>query len=188
VSADQDRQDIERVLAGDPAAFEGIVRRWQGPLVNLAWRFCRDRGRAEDLAQEAFLRAFHGLPSFKGDATFSTWLFALATNLYRSSLRRFIPPSVNLDGLRLAADAPSPDDAMDARRRAEALRRAVSFLPPRYRDSVVLYYFHDMSVALAAASLGLPEGTVKAHLARGRELLRKKLGAKLAPRSAPEGA
>jgi RNA polymerase sigma factor (sigma-70 family) len=76
------------VLAGDTAAFENIVRRWQGPLVNLAYRFCRDRGRAEDMAQEAFLRAFRGLASWRRDAAFSTWLFALATNLYRTELRR----------------------------------------------------------------------------------------------------
>ena len=53
---DPDRDDVARVLAGDTRAFEGIVRRWQGPLVNLAWRYCRDRGRAEEMAQEAFLR------------------------------------------------------------------------------------------------------------------------------------
>src|ERR1039458_9250139 len=60
--ADEDLADVARVLAGDVQAFEGIVRRWQGPLVNMAWRYCRDRGRAEDLAQEAFLRAWRGSP------------------------------------------------------------------------------------------------------------------------------
>ena len=58
MSAARDQADIDRVLAGDTSAFEGIVRRWQGPLVNLAYRFCRHRGRAEEMAQEAFLRAF----------------------------------------------------------------------------------------------------------------------------------
>ena len=61
ISAEEDLADVTRVLAGDVQAFEGIVRRWQGPLVNMAWRYCRDRGRAEDLAQEAFLRAWRGL-------------------------------------------------------------------------------------------------------------------------------
>jgi RNA polymerase sigma-70 factor (ECF subfamily) len=55
--ADPDAADVDRALAGDVRAFEGIVRRWQGPLINMAWRYCRDRGRAEELAQEAFLRA-----------------------------------------------------------------------------------------------------------------------------------
>ena len=59
--ASDDLADVERVLSGDVRAFEGIVRRWQGPLVNMAWRYCRDRGRAEELAQEAFVRAWRGL-------------------------------------------------------------------------------------------------------------------------------
>jgi hypothetical protein len=56
-SGSDDLADVDRVLAGDVGAFEGIVRRWQGPLVNMAWRYCRDRGRAEELAQEALARA-----------------------------------------------------------------------------------------------------------------------------------
>jgi RNA polymerase sigma-70 factor (ECF subfamily) len=68
--ADGDRADVDRVLAGDASAFEGIVRRWQGPLVNLAYRFCGDRGRAEDMAQEAFLRAFRGLAGWRREALF----------------------------------------------------------------------------------------------------------------------
>ena len=83
-----DQADVEKVLAGEIAAFEGIVRRWQGPLVNLAYRFCRDRARAEEMAQEAFLRAYRGLNRWRKEAAFSTWLFAVATNLYRSELRR----------------------------------------------------------------------------------------------------
>jgi RNA polymerase sigma-70 factor (ECF subfamily) len=80
VSASEDQSDVEKVLAGDISAFEGIVGRWQGPLVNLAYRFCGDRSRAEDMAQEAFLRAYRALGGWRKDAVFSTWLFALATN------------------------------------------------------------------------------------------------------------
>ena len=65
ISADADLLDVERVLAGDIAAFEGIVRRWQGPLVNMAWRYCRDRGRAEEMAQEAFIHAWRGLAKWR---------------------------------------------------------------------------------------------------------------------------
>src|SRR5262245_23232981 len=61
VTAAEDQADVEKVLAGDVGAFESIVRRWQGPLVNLAYRFCHDRGRAEEMAQEAFLRVYRGL-------------------------------------------------------------------------------------------------------------------------------
>ena len=82
MSAEEDAADVARVLAGDVSAFEAIVRRWQKPLINLAYRFCRDRGRAEDMAQEAFLRAYRSLATWRKDAAFSTWLFALATNLF----------------------------------------------------------------------------------------------------------
>src|ERR1019366_9864202 len=99
LSAREDQADVERVLAGDIAAFEGIVRRWQGPLINLAYRFCRDRGRAEDMAQEAFLRAYRALGQWRKDAVFSPWLFALATNLYRSELRRIPARTVSLEDI-----------------------------------------------------------------------------------------
>ena len=88
MGAAEDQASVEKVLSGDSSAFEGIVRRRQGPLVNLAYRFCRDRGRAEELAQEAFLRAYRSLDRWRREAAFSTWLFALATNLYCSELRR----------------------------------------------------------------------------------------------------
>ena len=97
VAAGDDQADVDRILAGDVAAFEGIVRRWQSPLVNLAYRFCRDRGRAEEMAQEAFLRAYRALGTWRRAAAFSTWLFALATNLYRSELRRIPARSLSLE-------------------------------------------------------------------------------------------
>src|SRR5687767_8396133 len=92
-SGDQDAADVRHVLAGDLSAFTGIVGRWQHRLVNLAWRFCRDRATAEDMAQEAFVKAFRALPGFRGDALFSTWLTAIAMNTYRSYLRDR-PPAV----------------------------------------------------------------------------------------------
>ena len=103
--------DVERVLAGDVNAFEGIVRRWQGPLVNMAWRYCRDRGRAEELAQEAFVRAWRGLAQWRREGSFSTWLFALAANVFRSELKRF--PTVNLP----IEAAPEPVEACGAAKR-----------------------------------------------------------------------
>ena len=177
MSASDDQADVERVLAGDVSAFEGIVRRWQTPLVNLAYRFCHDRGRSEDMAQEAFLRAYRGLGQWRKDAAFSTWLFALATNLYRSELRR-IPArivSVSLDDITEPADARASDGGLEDHDRDLAIRRAVGVLPPKYREALILFYFHDMDVTTAARSLGLPEGTVKARLFRGREILRNKL-------------
>ena len=178
-SASDDQADVERVLAGNISAFEGIVRRWQRPLVNLAYRFCHDRGRSEDMAQEAFLRAYRGLAQWRKDAVFSTWLFALATNLYRSELRR-IPArivSVSLDDIAEPADARASDAGIEDRDydRDLAVRRTVGALPAKYREALILFYFHEMDVTTAARSLGLPEGTVKARLFRGREILRSKL-------------
>jgi RNA polymerase sigma-70 factor (ECF subfamily) len=177
VSASDDQADVERVLAGDISAFEGIVRRWQGPLINLAYRFCHDRGRAEELAQEAFLRAYRGLAQWRKDAVFSTWLFALAANLYRSELRRIPARTVSLDDVAEPADPRASDGGLEDRDygRDLAVRRAVGALPPKYREALILFYFHDMDVPTAARSLGLPEGTVKARLFRGREILRGKL-------------
>jgi RNA polymerase sigma-70 factor (ECF subfamily) len=177
VSASDDQSDVERVLAGDVSAFEGIVRRWQGPLINLAYRFCRDRGRAEEMTQEAFLRAYRGLGQWRRDAVFSTWLFALATNLYRSELRRIPARTVSIDDIAEPADPRASDQGLEDKDddRDLAVRRAVGVLPAKYREALILFYFHDMDVTTAARSLGLPEGTVKARLFRGREILRGKL-------------
>lgn len=175
MSADEDEDDIQRVVGGDASAFEGIVRRWQGPLVNLAYRFCRDRGRAEEMAQEAFLRAFRALGRWRKDATFSTWLFALATNLYCSEIRRVPARAVSLEDVAEPRDPHAPDGGLEGEDQDRAVRRAVLTLPSKYREAIVLYYFHGMDVRAAARSLALPEGTVKARLSRGREILRGKL-------------
>jgi len=173
-SATEDLADVTRVLAGDVAAFEGIVRRWQSPLVNMAWRYCRDRGRAEEMAQEAFLRAWRGLAHWRRESSFSTWLFALAANVFRSELKRF--PMINLP----LDDAPEPSGPatqhpeLAAQLSAGLVRRAVLALPHRYREPVVLFYFHEMDVAAVARTMGLPEGTLKARLSRARALLRSR--------------
>jgi RNA polymerase sigma-70 factor (ECF subfamily) len=172
-TAGLDSTDVARVLAGDVGAFEGIVLRWQGPLVNMAWRYCRDRGRAEEMAQEAFLRAWRGLASWRSESSFSTWLFSIAANVYRSELKRF-PTAVPLDeAAEPSAPAVQLSDS-ELRGQNEAVRRAVLALPLRYREPVILYYFHEMDVGRAAQTMGLPEGTVKARLARARDLLRKR--------------
>ena len=172
--ADPDLADIARVLAGDVQAFEGIVRRWQGPLINMAWRYCRDRGRAEELAQEAFLRAWRGLAQWRRESSFSTWLFALAANVFRSDLKRFPAVDLPLEAAPEPSGAASQHNALAAQLNAESVRRAVLALPHRYREPVVLFYFHEMDVAAAARTMNLPEGTVKARLSRARALLRKR--------------
>jgi RNA polymerase sigma-70 factor, ECF subfamily len=173
-NAADDLADVKRVLAGDVRAFEGIVRRWQGPLVNMAWRYCRDRSRAEELAQEAFIRAWRGLRSWRREGSFSTWLFALAANVFRSELKRFPTLNVPLEEIAEPSAPAAQHHALATQLSSETVRRAVLSLPLRYREPVVLYYFHEMDVAVAARTMGLPEGTLKARLSRGRALLRRR--------------
>jgi RNA polymerase sigma-70 factor (ECF subfamily) len=172
--ADPDRADVARVLAGDVQAFEGIVRRWQGPLVNMAWRYCRDRSRAEELAQEAFIRAWRGLAKWRRESSFSTWLFALAANVFRSDLKRFPTVMVPIDAAPEPSGPATQHSALAAQFNADSVRRAVLALPPRYREPVVLFYFHEMDLGAAARTMGLPEGTMKARLSRARALLRRR--------------
>jgi RNA polymerase sigma-70 factor (ECF subfamily) len=169
-----DRADVARVLAGDVAAFEGIVRRWQSPLVNLAWRYCRDRGRAEEMAQEAFLRAWRCLSHWRREGSFSTWLFALAANVFRSELKRFPTETQPLDTAPEPSGPASQYKELAAKMSHETVRSVVLALPMRYREPVILYYFHEMDVAQASATLGMPEGTLKARLSRARALLRQR--------------
>ncbi len=169
-----DLTDVDRVLAGDVDAFEGIVRRWQGPLVNMAWRYCRDRGRAEEMAQEALVRAWRGLKLWRREGSFSTWLFALAANVFRSELKRFPALDVQVEDVSEPAGGAEQEIELATRESADAVRRAVLALPLRYREPVVLYYFHEMDLSAAARTMGMPEGTMKARLARGRALLKKR--------------
>jgi RNA polymerase sigma-70 factor (ECF subfamily) len=173
-NAAEDLSAVERVLAGEVQAFEGIVRRWQGPLVNMAWRYCRDRGRAEELAQEAFVRAWRGLRGWRREGSFSTWLFALAANVFRSELKRFPTVDVPLEEVAEPSRPAAQHQALAEQLSSETVRRAVLTLPKRYREPVVLFYFHEMDVAAAARTMALPEGTFKARLSRARALLRRR--------------
>lgn len=176
MSAREDQADVQRVLRGDIPAFEGIVKRWQTPLVNLAYRFCRDRSRAEEMAQEVFLKAYRALKDWREEAAFSTWLFALATNHYRTAIRSESSRFVELG--RIAELMSAGNDAYTGirdRDRAQTVRNAVLSLPAKYRDALTLFYFHEMDISATAQSLGVPEGTIKARLLRGRGLLRDKM-------------
>ena len=175
MSASDDQVDVEKVLAGDIDAFESIVCRWHRPLINLAYRFCRERGRAEEMAQEAFLRAYRSLRQWRKDAAFSTWLFALAMNVYRSELRRIPAKAISIDEARELQDMRSAHGSFEDEDRNRAVRELVLTLPAKYRDVIVLFYFQEMDISSAANILALPEGTIKARLSRAREMLRSKL-------------
>ena len=171
----EDRADVARVIEGDVSAFEGIVRRWQMRLIDLAFRFCYDRSLAEEMAQDAFVRAFRALKKWRADSTFSTWLHAVALNTYRSTCRRLPPVAIPLGTDGLSGALPDVAIGVETTSRERAIRRAVLTLPWIYREAVVLYYFHDQAVEAAATTIGVPAGTVKARLSRARAILREKL-------------
>jgi RNA polymerase sigma-70 factor, ECF subfamily len=177
---DEDAVAVRRVLAGDLDAFEGIVQRWKVRLVNLAWRYCRDRPSAEEMAHNAFLKAFGALKTFRAESPFQSWMLSIALNSYRSWMRDRPPVFVDTDLMRLVASSPDPLAGLQARERAEAVRRAVLTLPPRYRDPIVLFYFQDKDVSETARILEIPEGTLKARLSRARELLKRKTAQRFA--------
>jgi len=177
---DDDTAAVRSVLGGEIDAFEGIVARWQGPLVNLAYRYCRNRGEAEELAQEAFLKIFKGLGKWRQDSRFSTWLYAVASNHYRSAMRRRRPIWADMEAIEQTMPRGDRSQEADDASRDEAVRRAVMTLPPKYRDILILYYFQDEDLAETSRIVSLPAGTVKARLFRGRKMLEAKLSSLLA--------
>jgi RNA polymerase sigma-70 factor (ECF subfamily) len=173
-AADLDAADVAAVLAGDRERFAGVVERWQGPLHNLAFCFVRDAALAEDLTQDALLQAYRRLSRWRGEAPFRTWLYSVALNVYRSHLRRRGLPGEPL--LDVHADPrPSPSEAAASGESEERVRAELARLPATYREALALFYLEERDLAAAAAALGVPEGTLKARLFRGRELLRRRL-------------
>jgi RNA polymerase sigma-70 factor (ECF subfamily) len=126
----------------------------------------------EDLAKRRFCAFRHLAPG--SDAAFSTWLFALASNLYRTELKRLPPRAESLDQVVVAGGA-DPEALLGGCEIASAVRAAVAALPGKYRDPIMHYYLHEQDLAFSAAVLGMPEGTFKARLSRGRALLRDRL-------------
>ena len=175
MTSSEDAAAVEEVLAGRVDAFEGIVRRWQRPILNLAGRWLGSREAAEDLAQDIFLAVYRALPGWKRTSGFSTWLFAVALNHARSSLRRAQP---DLLGLEEAFDLPDPRQELAEHPRAASLRRAILGLPSKYREAIVQHYFEGRDVRAASVALGVSEGTLKARLSRARSLLGRTLEAR----------
>lgn len=174
-----DEQIIGRVRGGETRLFGELVRRYQDPVFGMTLRFLGGRGDAEDAAQEAFLRAYRGLHSFKGDAKFSTWLYRITYNLCTDWLRR------NRRANRRAAIVEEAGEVADRRVNLEEgilesetrdnVRRAIDGLDERYRGVVVLLYYQKMSYEQIGAILDLPLKTVETRLYRARKLLRESL-------------
>lgn len=182
-----DRQLVAQTLGGRPDAFGELVRRHQTAVYNIAYRLVGERQEALDVAQDAFVRAYHALHSFDQERPFGPWIGRVATNVALAGLARRRLPIIPLgrvadggDEGRDAAALPDPargpeDDYLAAERGAE-LRRAVLALPPHYRAVIELRHFQECSYEEIAATLGLPLSDVKSHLFRARKLLRAALG------------
>jgi RNA polymerase sigma-70 factor, ECF subfamily len=165
---DPDTADVARFLAGDLSGFEAIVGRWQSRLVSLAWRFCRDRAAAEDMAQEVFVKAFRSLASFRGDGP-----RAVAKTRGTAVRHGGVNGRCSRRWRSATWRTPNPRDLED-RERDEHVRRAVLTLPERYRDAILVFYFEEKDLGESARILGIPEGTLKARLHRARDLLKRR--------------
>jgi RNA polymerase sigma-70 factor (ECF subfamily) len=174
-----DAELVQQALAGSQDACQALVARYAAPAVNLATRMVRDRALAEDLAQEAFARAFDRLATYNQQARFSSWFFQILHNVTIDSLRRKRHPSVSLDELEAAGHPGFPSashgDAPDERAQhaalSEDLRVAIAALRPEYREAVVLRYQEELPVDEIARVMDLPVGTVKTYLFRARKEL-----------------
>ncbi len=169
----EDTQLVERAAhLGDGRAFAELLRRHQGKVRGLLLRLAGDRTLADDLAQEAFLRAYRGLAGFEGRARFSTWVYRIAYNVYlnhrsRTKVHAALPE--NFENGTAAPETAMSQSRSDLRR---DLVSAIGELPDRYRAVIMLYYLEDVSYPEIAEILELPLGTVKTHLHRAKRLLR----------------
>ena len=152
-------------------AFEGLVQRYQDKVFRLAFSYTRDRARAEELAQDVFVKIWQVLPRFDGRASLSTWLYAITRNTCLSALRydarRRMQPLDETERAR-GRRARTPVRAPERSGRAPAGRRAC---PSAQRRVITLFYLEDRSLREVALMLDMPEGTVKSHLHRARRAL-----------------
>jgi RNA polymerase sigma-70 factor (ECF subfamily) len=179
-----DAEDIRRVRAGQPGAFAGLVSRHARRVHDMARRMLRDAHEAEDVTQQAFLRAYGALERFDTSRPFRNWLLRIASNLCRNRLaarrvrRRLLAPTGGEDPPpEPAAPPPDLDLPADAGARRARIAAAVEALPERHRLAVILHHVHGLPVAAVAEIAGAPPATVKTWLHRGRAALRRLLAA-----------
>jgi RNA polymerase sigma-70 factor (ECF subfamily) len=173
-----DAELVRDALAGSQAAYRALVARYASAAINVAARMVHDRAVAEELAQDAFVRAFARLDSYDPARKFSAWFFRVLHNLVVDHLRRRRVNTVSLDALTADgyqgpsdAAAASPEDELERRDLAAALEEALGRVRPDYREVVVLRYEQGLTVDEIAGALELPEGTVKTFLHRARKEL-----------------
>ena len=169
---------VSRLRAGDRQAFEELVRTQQHRVYGLALRMLGNAAEAQDVAQEAFLRAHRGLAQFRGDARLSTWLYAIVSRLCLNRLaesERRLARQGEETLARLADASPGPDQALERGELEEALHRAIGELSEERRIVVVLRDVEGLAYEEIAEVLELPVGTVRSRLHRARLDLKEKL-------------
>ena len=176
---------VQRVKQGDRGAFDLLVAKYQHKILNLIMRYVKDPTEAMDVAQEAFLKAYRAVPSFRGDSAFYTWLYRIAINTAKNHLvaarRRPMNLEIELsesEGFEPFAalrDIDSPESLALTDEIAEMINEAVEELPDELRTAILLREIEGMSYEEIAEAMDCPVGTVRSRIFRAREAIDKKL-------------
>ncbi|UCG97332.1 MAG: RNA polymerase sigma factor RpoE [Burkholderiales bacterium] len=183
---DADWQLVERVQRGDKQAFDLLVVKYQRKLFRLLSRLVRDQSEIEDVAQEAFIKAYRALPNFRGESAFYTWLYRIAINTAKNYLvaqgRRAptqteadIEDAENFEDGESLRTEDTPDRMLLSKQVAEAVNRAIERLPEELRTAIVLRELEGLSYDEIAASMNCPIGTVRSRIFRAREAVAEEL-------------
>lgn len=185
MTVDSDLELMLRVRSGDSESFELLLRRHRTPLINYFLRLVRDRGLAEDLAQEVFLRVYQARHRYQPEAQFTTWLYRIATNLALNSIRDRKPQQTrcltadNQEGEspvdRIADQRPSAECSLIADDRQRIIREAIEALPEKQRTAVILHKYQDVDYRQIGKILNVSDSAVKSLLFRAYETLRCRL-------------
>jgi RNA polymerase sigma-70 factor, ECF subfamily len=176
MNAPSDRDLILRARRGEVEAFGELVTRYQTGVFNVCYRILLERGEAEDLAQDAFIRAYDRIRTFDIEREFGPWIRRVAANLCLNHLESRKVTS-ELDDERDADPAQLPEAVQEVRERSEQIRNALVSLPINYRLVIELRHYQEMSYDEISAQLNIPLSDVKSHLFRARKILAEKLHA-----------
>jgi|SRR5437868_2680545 len=185
IQDDNDQQLVQRVQKGDKAAFDLLVRKYQHRVLKLVSRFVNDAAEAEDVAQEAFLKAYRALPAFRGDSAFYTWLYRIAINTAKNALvsNRRRPVDFDLDlqdpdqyeRQAKLKDSDTPEGVLLTDEIRLVVEKALEQLPEDLRTAIVLRELEGLSYEEIAEAMDCPVGTVRSRIFRAREAIDKKL-------------
>ncbi len=181
-----DQQLVERAQQGDKHAFELLVAKYQRKLARLLSRLIRDPAEIEDVSQEAFIKAYRALPSFRGDSAFYTWLYRIGINTaknYLVSQGRRAPTTTNFDAEEAETfedadqlrDINTPENELMSKQIANTVNKAMEALPEELRTALTLREIEGMSYEDIAALMGCPIGTVRSRIFRAREAVAERL-------------